>query len=214
MPKAALQSIDPAKRERIFRAAAEEFGEKGYGEANVNEIARRAGIAKGAIYVYFVNKRDLYFSTAVEGMNVAIAAFAPLFERVQQGDFFGVVEDGIRLAIRFSRTHRPYYLMYLNSTYGGSEFKETLFEYVHVLREQILKPFVEAGQRAGQIRADIDIDMAAFFYYTIVMSFQDACVQPMLHPSLKLEEEARIEARIAQLLDLLRHGLGANGAVR
>jgi len=47
------------KRERILEAAVKVFARKGYFAAKVSEIARKAGVADGTIYLYFRNKEDI-----------------------------------------------------------------------------------------------------------------------------------------------------------
>jgi TetR/AcrR family fatty acid metabolism transcriptional regulator len=47
------------KRQRILQAATRVFARKGYFGARVSEIARRAGVADGTIYLYFKSKQDL-----------------------------------------------------------------------------------------------------------------------------------------------------------
>ncbi|MFV0352400.1 MAG: TetR/AcrR family transcriptional regulator [Oscillospiraceae bacterium] len=44
----------------ILSAAAQVFFEKGYYGANVNEIAKLAGVATGTVYIYFDGKYNLY----------------------------------------------------------------------------------------------------------------------------------------------------------
>jgi len=46
-------------KERILDAALVEFGAKGFRSASIDDIASRAGVTKGAIYYYFVDKDDL-----------------------------------------------------------------------------------------------------------------------------------------------------------
>ncbi|CDR15125.1 TetR/AcrR family transcriptional regulator [Streptomyces iranensis] len=46
-------------RDRLIEAAAEEFAERGYDRARVQDIARRAGLSTGAIYGNFRNKAEL-----------------------------------------------------------------------------------------------------------------------------------------------------------
>ena len=50
------------RRHAIMQAAAEVFGEKGYGGATISEIAGKAGIAEASIYQYFKSKEDLLLS--------------------------------------------------------------------------------------------------------------------------------------------------------
>src|SRR5687768_13944041 len=45
---------------RIIAAAREEFGANGFDGAKVEHIARRAGVSKQLIYLYFNGKDELY----------------------------------------------------------------------------------------------------------------------------------------------------------
>jgi AcrR family transcriptional regulator len=49
-------------RERILDAAARVFALKGYQAASLDEVARAAGMTKGAIYWHFRSKSDLFFA--------------------------------------------------------------------------------------------------------------------------------------------------------
>ena len=51
----------PEERPRqILDAALEVFGERGLGAARLEDIAKRAGLSKGTIYLYFPNKEELF----------------------------------------------------------------------------------------------------------------------------------------------------------
>lgn len=47
-------------RERLLQAAADEFTENGYAAAKLQDIARRAGFTKGAVYSNFDSKQALF----------------------------------------------------------------------------------------------------------------------------------------------------------
>lgn len=51
-----------ARPEEIVSAALEVFGEHGYAGTRLEEIARRAGVTKGTIYLYFDSKEALFQS--------------------------------------------------------------------------------------------------------------------------------------------------------
>jgi AcrR family transcriptional regulator len=57
-------------RKHILEAAREVFFRDGFVEANLDEVAARAGVAKGTLYRYFENKGELY--VAVLSHNGAI----------------------------------------------------------------------------------------------------------------------------------------------
>jgi AcrR family transcriptional regulator len=49
-----------ARREAILSAALDEFSAQGFAATRLDDVARRAGIAKGTIYLYFRDKESLF----------------------------------------------------------------------------------------------------------------------------------------------------------
>ena len=58
MPKVVPQYTDDAKR-RIVQAAMEAMAERGYNNVTVDDVARKIGVTKGAVYWYFRSKTVL-----------------------------------------------------------------------------------------------------------------------------------------------------------
>ena len=54
-------------RRKIMKAAKDVFFRHGYGETNIREISRKAGMSVGGIYLYFKSKEELYKSLISEG---------------------------------------------------------------------------------------------------------------------------------------------------
>ena len=48
------------RREAILAAALDEFSSRGFEAARLDDVARRAGVAKGTIYLYFRDKESLF----------------------------------------------------------------------------------------------------------------------------------------------------------
>ena len=71
--------------DEIVGAALEVFAEKGFAAARLDDIAARAGVSKGAIYLYFATKEDIFRAVVEQGVapNLdavqAMAAAAPSF---------------------------------------------------------------------------------------------------------------------------------------
>ena len=63
------------RRRQILDAALDVFAEHGYAAARLEDVAARAGVAKGTIYLYFADKRTLF-------MELARTAAAPMIERI------------------------------------------------------------------------------------------------------------------------------------
>src|SRR4029453_17052427 len=58
----------------ICAAALEVFAEKGFAAAKLDEIARRAGVSKGTLYLYFEDKEQLFRAVVRDTVAPNIAA--------------------------------------------------------------------------------------------------------------------------------------------
>jgi AcrR family transcriptional regulator len=56
----ARKARSAARRDAILAAALEEFSARGFEATRLDDVARRAGIAKGTIYLYFRDKESLF----------------------------------------------------------------------------------------------------------------------------------------------------------
>lgn len=84
------------KRVRITDAAVEVFAEKGFHQARISDIAKKAGVADGTIYLYFKNKEDLLLSVFEEKMDYLLEGL---------GEAIAEVDDPIEKIRRFARFH-------------------------------------------------------------------------------------------------------------
>lgn len=76
LPAAKPRTPRPSRAEvrgRLIAAAAEVFAAKGYDASSVDDIARQAGLTKGAVYSNFDSKDDLFFELLGEKVAERIA---------------------------------------------------------------------------------------------------------------------------------------------
>src|SRR5665811_1996392 len=57
---AARKERSAARHEAILAAALDEFSSRGFEAARLDDVAKRAGVAKGTIYLYFRDKESLF----------------------------------------------------------------------------------------------------------------------------------------------------------
>jgi AcrR family transcriptional regulator len=72
-----------ARPEEITAAALELFVERGYAATRLDDVAQRAGVSKGTVYLYFANKEELFKAVVREGLVSPLVTFkgvADLFE--------------------------------------------------------------------------------------------------------------------------------------
>lgn len=89
---------------KLLDAAAEEFGEKGFHEASVSSITRRAGVALGSFYTYFDSK-DALFRALVADMSEKVKTSA----RSALSDNMGALEierAALNAFLRFAADHK------------------------------------------------------------------------------------------------------------
>ena len=63
-----VRTADPAKVQRIIDAAIQLFAERPYHEVRMDDIAERAKVAKGTLYLHFKDKEALYQALMLEGL--------------------------------------------------------------------------------------------------------------------------------------------------
>jgi AcrR family transcriptional regulator len=70
----------PDRRAAILAAALDEFSARGYAAARLDDVARRAGVAKGTIYLYFRDKEALFQDLVRSVISPLIARFETTVE--------------------------------------------------------------------------------------------------------------------------------------
>jgi AcrR family transcriptional regulator len=82
----------------IIRAAADVFGQKGYRLAQMEEIARAAGVSKATLYYYFKSKMHLFYYLLENGIP-ADGESAPApgdFSLRSEDEFLGLVKERLK----------------------------------------------------------------------------------------------------------------------
>lgn len=76
-----------ARPEEILAAALELFVERGYAATRLEDVAAKAGVSKGTVYLYFANKEELLKAVVREGIVSPLAEFKDLAEHYEGSTF-------------------------------------------------------------------------------------------------------------------------------
>ncbi len=68
-----------ARRDAILDAALDEFSACGFAAARLDDVAKRAGVAKGTIYLYFKDKESLFQELVRSKMNPVVGSLENAF---------------------------------------------------------------------------------------------------------------------------------------
>lgn len=145
-PKAPRTERGRRTLRKLLDAAAVEFGEKGFHEASVSSITRRAGVALGSFYTYFDSK-DALFRALVADMSEMVRTSA----RSALHEGMGALEierAALAAFLRFAAEHKEIYRII-----DEAEFVDPASYRAHY--ETIAARFAErlrAGSAAGELR--------------------------------------------------------------
>ncbi|MBI3659825.1 TetR/AcrR family transcriptional regulator [Candidatus Acetothermia bacterium] len=107
-PRVSALLVEGAEtRSRLLQAAEMEFGTQGYHRANVADIARRAGVALGTVYVYFHSKEELFIEL-IRAINHGLRR-ASAQATTGLHDRRAIEHAGFRAFFRFISQHRQAY---------------------------------------------------------------------------------------------------------
>ncbi len=161
MVRPRFEHLEPERQDEIIRAAAEEFGDKGYDAASVNRIIERAGVSKGSLYYYFEDKGDL-FSAVMERATTAMVKLVGgiALDELTSDSFWPAFEDVMRRSAQrlngsawYTRLARAFYRYWGRTGDRGPAGK--FFAWIRTWTEKVLR----RGQELGAVRTDLPLPL-------------------------------------------------------
>jgi AcrR family transcriptional regulator len=153
-------------QEAVLQAAVEVFNERGYDGASMEDLSRRLGIAKSAIYHHVSGKEELLrlaLDRALDGWSAAAsrasALDAPAIERL---------EMLVRGTIEVLETQLPYVTLLLRVR-GNTAVERAALERRRSF-DKLVASLVAEAERDGDVRADIDPAVTARLLFGMINS--------------------------------------------
>ncbi|MBT8406694.1 MAG: TetR/AcrR family transcriptional regulator [Deltaproteobacteria bacterium] len=203
------------KKERILDAAIDEFSRCGYEKASINRMVGRLGIAKGSIFQYFGSKKNLYFHIFEHAVALVKRSLKGVKAGTEGEDFFIRLAKSLQAGIYFIRRHPRIYQIYLKMLFQEDfPFRADLLKTIRLFSIDYLRPIIEEGVTAGQLREDLDPELAAFFLDAVLDRFLQAYCVAYMDSGLGLyqADEKVVEARIKDCIEMVRLGMATGGS--
>jgi AcrR family transcriptional regulator len=146
--------------QEILAAAFTEFSRNGYATTTLDQIAERAGVTKGTIYVYFENKEHLFISMVREITKTTLDTVQEMFETYE-----GATAELLRAQFRFiyrdivaDRRRREVLRMLIAEAPRFPELADRYYD--EILRPclALLKQAIQRGMDRGEIRKSAIVD--------------------------------------------------------
>jgi TetR/AcrR family transcriptional regulator, cholesterol catabolism regulator len=164
-------------RQRLFEAAVELIAEQGFSATTVDDIAERAGVAKGTVYYNFPSKTALFEDLLRHGVGLLTADFRTAVAGKPPG---AAVSALVRAQLEYIRRYRSFAQLLLSEMWRTNrEWQQTL----KLLRDEaigVIADVLQSGVDSGEFAADLDVRLSssALFGVGLVVSLDWLMFQP------------------------------------
>ena len=193
----------------ITEAALAAFAENGYAATRVDDVAKRAGVSKGLLYLYFKTKEELFkavirsfVAPKVQELSVIVDESELSAEEFIRGPFLSMIktlpDSPIRVIIRlmFSEGHKH------------QDLVEYYWENVVRHALEMMKKLIGRGVTNGEFRSSAVDDMPQLLISPVIMS---VFWKHVFDKQAKLDTDLFIETHIEAMLNYLKVTPAAGG---
>ncbi len=148
------------RRESILAAAERVFVRKGISSATMEDIAREAELSKGALYLYFQSKDELFLSIALRAADEFGERYAAAISRKSDKSGFEALSEGLHEYVRYAQEQHDRFRAAMSwmSVEYPVDGNAPLFQEYSQASDRIRNMAVDTilrGQADGSIRKDI-----------------------------------------------------------
>lgn len=187
------------KYQRILDAAVEVIAERGYFKSPVSEIAKRAGVADGTVYLYFKSKDDV-LRTAID------RRFETFYQQI--ADAFVTIEGPREQLEYIAQVHLESYQVNRSmAVLLQTEMRQSAkfiaeFSHRHLARYiQTVREVVRRGQEMGIFRRDLSDGVVAHCMF--------GTIDELVSSAVFTGRAYDAKATAAQVMDVLLNGITA-----
>jgi AcrR family transcriptional regulator len=197
VPKPRYQRRKEDRPQEITEAALQAFAEKGYAATRVEEVAKRAGVSKGLLYLYFKTKEEL-FKAVVK--SVVVRRVDQLIGSIESTDLSS--EDFIRGPLTSFLKQVPgspvAIVIRLLISEGPRHPDLVDYYYDNVVSKGLaaITGFVERGVDRGEFRKSVVTELPQLFLAPVMLSI----IWSIIFKTRELDTDKLIETQIDMLL--------------
>jgi AcrR family transcriptional regulator len=200
------------KRTQIIDAALRHFAQRGYEDVRVADIAKELSIAKGSIFQHFTSKEGLFLEVYKRAAS-SFPKYLDVSEEIRRGGFFEILRYWLFHTEHLVQEDWLRYRVVLLGNYCTNLVLKREINRFQVTEDPYGRmPLIRFGLERGELRKDLDVEMIVSVIDWMMERFQDTLVSAEMDPGLFRRQNGmpgQNEARINQLLQLLRRAIGA-----
>ena len=217
MPKQTFFNLPEEKRQRIIDLAMDEFAVQPYSKASLSNVVAKAGIAKGSMYQYFEDKRDL-FTYLIDLAAQKKMTYLQGQDITQTDDFFAMLEQMLLAGVRFNLANPKLGQLMASVLDPTAEpFLRDLYTQMRRMSHQYIENLVIQNQAQGRLSQDLDPGLTAsiisailgnglieYFLYKLDVSYHEFLTNIKIIEQISEEDICMVTK---QVVKIIQHGL-------
>lgn len=199
---------DFEKKNQLIEAALNEFTNKTFDEASLNNIIKNAGMSKGSFYYHFKNKKELYTFIYVESGNAKINFLNKELknskEEIKDKNLFEILKLYGYFGFKFGKEY-PVYYQFAKKLYEekNEELIDDLKKKFTHISEAMLDDLIIRAVERKEIREDFSFEFISRLIKHLFISWDKVILKDI--NEFDLDEIIR---QYDDYLDFIQNGLG------
>jgi AcrR family transcriptional regulator len=160
-----------ATRRKLYAAAVTLIAEQGFSATTVDEIAERAGVAKGTVYYNFASKNDLFEELLRDGVGRLRDALrqAAASAAARGGGSVAALDAMIHAGLTFIVDHPSFTQLYVAELWRTNRAWQDTLMLVRSQAVAVVEEVLAAGVAAGELSGEIDVPLTASALFGMVL---------------------------------------------
>ncbi|MGW0733343.1 TetR/AcrR family transcriptional regulator [Streptomyces sp. NPDC002851] len=152
-----------ATRAKLYEAAVTLIAEKGFSATTVDEIAERAGVAKGTVYYNFASKAELFEELLRYGVGLLTASLQEAADETaaRGGSKVDALDAMIRAGLDFIAAYPAFTQLYVAELWRTNRAWQSTLMVVRQQAVAVVEDVLREGVAAGELSAEIDVPLTA-----------------------------------------------------
>jgi AcrR family transcriptional regulator len=212
VPKETFFNLNEEKQEKVIRAAINEFLNKGFEKGNIGEIARNAGVAKGSMYQYFEDKKELFLYTVEWSIRLLVQKYGKGIMSNSNGiDVFDFYYKNAR-DMWMQMAEEREVIIFIQDVFLGkySNLIGESMDYMMKASEEMMLDQIRIGKENGSIRKDIEDKILSLFMTGVSFKIKEYMMNKARSAGVDMIDEAfeEVESDVKAMIELLKNGMG------
>ena len=212
MPKETFLNLGEEKQENIMRAAISKFSSLGYEKSNMGDISKTAGVAKGSMYQYFENKKELFLYSIQWCIDLLMKKYNKFIISPDKNiNIFDYLYDSSKEIIVQMREEREA-VIFIQEVFLGryKNIMDESMDYILKATDQYVLNFINQGKKNGYIREDIDDKLLCLYITGVSFKFKEYIINRAKSMGQEIIDEPfdEYEEEIKSMIELMKNGMG------